>query len=101
MSTPGAPKNLPRLLPTLTEVVHVPDAKPPEAQPNLGADDLIDRIMLRLDGPLQAALQAAIGSLLIDKLREMEPRVRDEVDRAVRLTVEEAIAQEISTPRSR
>ena len=64
------------------------------------ADDLVDRIMLRLDGPLQAALQAAIGSLMIDKLREMEPRVRDEVDRAVRQSVEEAIAQEIATPRS-
>ena len=100
MSTPGAPKNLPRFLPTLTEVVHLPSAKAPEPAPAFNTDDLVDRIMLRLDGPLQAALQAAIGSLMIDKLREMEPRVRDEVDRAVRQSVEEAIAQEIATPRS-
>jgi DNA helicase TIP49 (TBP-interacting protein) len=96
MSSPIHPKNLPRFLPTLTEVVHLPDAKVPPSAPTVNSDDLVDRIMLRLDGPLQAALQAAIGSLVIDKLREMEPRVRDEVDRAVRLCVEEAIAQEIA-----
>ena len=96
MNFPTVPKNLPRFLPTLTEVVHLPGAKTPLAVNTVNADDLVDRIMLRLDGPLQAALQAAIGKLVIDKLREMEPRVRDEVDRAVRLCVEEAIAQEIA-----
>ena len=96
MTPPAIPKNLPRFLPTLTEVVQVRASPPAANAPTVNVDDLIDRIMLRLDGPLQGALQAAIGTLVIDKLREMEPRIRDEVDRAVRLTVEEAIAQEIA-----
>ncbi len=96
MTAPAIPKNLPRFLPTLTEVVQVRASTHAASAPDVDVDELIDRIMLRLDGPLQGALQAALGSLVIDKLREMEPRIRDEVDRAVRLTVEEAIAQEIA-----
>jgi hypothetical protein len=94
MSTPIPPRTPPRFLPTLTEVVQLPAAAPAVTKPAVDADDLIDRIMLRLDGPLQAALQAAVGTVVIDKLREMEPRIRDEVDRAVRHAVEEAIAAE-------
>jgi DNA helicase TIP49 (TBP-interacting protein) len=96
MSSPVPPRMPPRFLPTLTEVVRLPVAPVAAAVPTLDADDMIDRIMLRLDGPLQAALQSAIASLVVEKLREMEPRIRDEVDRAVRATVEEAIVQEIA-----
>ncbi len=98
MSIPTPPKNLPRFVPTLTEVVQLPVAPappaPPVAQPVVDVEALVGRIMVRLEGPLQAALQAAIATMLIEKLREMEPRVRDEVDRAVRLSVQAAIAQE-------
>ncbi len=100
MSTPIPPRTPPRFLPTLTEVVQLSAAAPAAASPAINADDLIDRVMLRLDGPLQAALQSAIGAVVIDKLREMEPRIRDEVDRAVRHAVEEAIAAEIGTPQT-
>lgn len=106
MTIPMPPKNLPRFLPTLTEVVQlqvVAATVPPQrisvavAQPAIDLEALTERIMIRLEGPLQAALQAAIGSLLVDKLRELEPRVRDEVDRAVRLSVQEALLGEIAT----
>lgn len=100
MSTPILPRSPPRFLPTLTEVVQLPVATLAAAKPAIDPDDLIDRIMLRLDGPLQAALQAAIGTVVIDKLREIEPRIRDEVDRAVRQVVEEAIAAEFDAPQT-
>ncbi len=100
MTTALPPKNLPRFLPTLTEVVHLPVAAAVAGESTVSADDLIDRIMLRLDGPLQGALQAVLGTLVVEKLREMEPRIRDEVDRAVRIAVEEAIAQELDLPKT-
>jgi hypothetical protein len=107
MTIPTPPKNLPRFLPTLTEVVQLPvvaaTVSPQQisvpvavAQPAVDLEALTERIMVRLEGPLQAALQAAIGSLVVDKLRELEPRVRDEVDRAVRLSVQEALLGEIA-----
>lgn len=109
MTIPAPPKNLPRFLPTLTEVVQLPvvaaPAPPsipvpvpvPVAQPAVDQEALVQRIMVRLEGPLQATLQAAITALLIDKLREMEPRIRDEVDRAVRQSVQVALEGEVAT----
>ncbi len=97
---PAAPKNLPRFLPTLTEVVHIPVATPVAGEAAISADDIIDRVMLRLDGPLQGALQAVLGTLVVEKMRELEPRIRDEVDRVVRLAVEDAIAQEFDLPQT-
>ena len=97
---PAAPKNLPRFLPTLTEVVHIPVATPVAGEAAISADDIIDRVMLRLDGPLQGALQAVLGTLVVEKMRELEPRIRDEVDRVVRLAVEDAIAQDFDLPQT-
>jgi hypothetical protein len=108
MTIPTPPKNLPRFLPTLTEVVQLPVVAAPAPQPippptpvpkeppAVDQEALVERIMVRLEGPLQATLQAAIAALLVDKLRELEPRVRDEVDRAVRLSVQEALLGEIA-----
>lgn len=111
MTIPAPPKNLPRFLPTLTEVVQLPVVTAPAptsipvpvpvpvpvAQPAVDQEALVQRIMVRLEVPLQATLQAAITALLIDKLREMEPRIRDEVDRAVRQSVQVALEGEVAT----
>ena len=99
---PPIPKNLPRFLPTLTEVVDVARTHPPHdggadnVSPSRHSDNdaLVDRIMARLDGPLQARLAEAISQLAIEHFRRLEPLLRDEVDSAVRRAVDEAIAKE-------
>ena len=101
-----------RFLPTLTEVVELPatPARPQQAidmvepiplsaqlqqpAPALDTDALIDRLMLRLDGPLQADLRNTLTTLVLEHFRQLEPLLQDEIERSVRLAVEEALAAE-------
>ena len=109
-----------RFLPTLTEVVELPatPAKPQPAidmvepipipiplsaqlqqpAPALDADALIDRLMLRLDGPLQADLRNTLTTLVLEHFRQLEPLLQDEIERSVRLAVEEAMSAEMESP---
>lgn len=108
-----------RFLPTLTEVVELPVApgRPQQAidmvepaptaapqhqpAPALDPDALIDRLMLRLDGPLQADLRNSLATLVLEHFRQLEPLLQDEIERSVRLAVEEALAAEMESPDNR
>lgn len=104
-----------RFLPTLTEVVElenlprVPTAKAPSADPatqrsplpdatalSLDGDALIERLMLRLDGPLQADLRNALSALMLAHFQKLAPLLQDEIERSVRLAVEEALTAEMN-----
>ncbi len=61
---------------------------------NMEADLLVDRIMARLDGPLQVRLRETVGRLAVEHFRKLEPLLRDEIDSVVRRAVDEAFAQE-------
>ena len=108
MATPTKPYY--RFLPTLTEVVELPAehavprqaidmvepttfaAPPSRPAPAFDADVLIDRLMLRLNGPLQADLRNALSTLVLEHIKKLEPMLQDEIERSVRLVVEEALA---------
>ena len=90
----------PRFVPTLTEVVQIPAPGPtPEPAhlvlPAYNPDDTVDKLMHRLDGPLQKAIGDILSSLAVDHFKKLEPLLRDEIDRAVRRAVDDALAAEL------
>lgn len=100
MSTP--PKNLPRFLPTLTEVVKPGDAAAaasgeaaPVRPPMPTAEELVERVMQRLAPTLEIRLRAVMTALVQEQVSAMEPYLWQEVDQALRQTVTAAVAQEI------
>lgn len=100
MSTP--PKNLPRFLPTLTEVVKPGDAAAaasgeaaPVLPPMPTAEELVERVMQRLAPTLEIRLRAVMTALVQEQVSAMEPYLWQEVDQALRQTVTAAVAQEI------
>lgn len=97
------PKSIPRFVPTLTEVVHIPQPSAPAGgpQPVVNPDDIVDKLMYRLDGPLQVAIGNVLSSLAVDHFKKLEPLLRDEIDRVVRRAVDDALAAELDATNPR
>jgi len=97
MSTP--PRNLPRFLPTLTQVVQQPDAElVSETQsPPLDTEQMIHRVLQRVDLALEPMLREAIGPMVVDQITAMATRMRPEVEAVVRQAVADALALEFDT----
>jgi hypothetical protein len=103
MNTP--PKNLPRFLPTLTEVVRPGEAVASEEGTVLpqqtaasrmpAAEELVERVMQRLAPTLETKLRAVVTSLVQEQISALEPYLWQEVDQALRQTVATAVAQEL------
>jgi hypothetical protein len=86
------PENLPRYLPTLTEVV-----SPGKCMtPMLDTEALIDRVMQRLTPLIQTQLSAVMNSLVQQEIRQMEPRLLREVEQMARETVAQSLAEELA-----
>lgn len=84
----------PRYVPTLTEVV-ASGAEPGPAVPTaLSQEQLIERVMRRVDLMLERRLREAVASAVIEQTRAMGPRLREEIEAVVRQTVAQAFAQE-------
>lgn len=124
MSVP--PKTPPRFVPTLTDVVHdggapvvrttlasamqkagvvppppLPSPSPAAPQPVRRLPDdieeqLIHRVMQRVDVVLDLRLREAIATVVQEQTRSIVPRLREEVESVVRDAVYEAVAQELS-----
>ncbi|MBO9676810.1 MAG: hypothetical protein J7556_01170 [Acidovorax sp.] len=124
MSVP--PKTPPRFVPTLTDVVHdggapvvrttlasamqkagvappAPLPSPPSAAPQPARrlpddieEQLIHRVMQRVDVVLDLRLREAIATVVQEQTRSIVPRLREEVESVVRDAVYEAVAQELS-----
>jgi len=97
MSTP--PRNLPRFLPTLTQVVQQLEAEPAlETQsPPLDTEQMIHRVLQRVDLALEPMLREAIGPMVVDQITAMATRLRPEVEAVVRQAVADALALELDT----
>jgi hypothetical protein len=95
MSTP--PRNLPRFLPTLTEVVRSPEALPEPRTPELDTEQMIHRVLQRVDLSLEPMLREAIGPLILNQITAMATRLRPEVEAVVREAVADALALEFDT----
>lgn len=88
-------RNPPRFVPTLTEVVResttVPTV-PPAAQ-----EELVRRVMQRVDLMLERRLREAIATVVLEHTREIGPALRERIEDLVRDAVSQAVTQESAT----
>ncbi len=102
MNTPVPP----RFVPTLTEVVKLttpsgagPAVSPAGASSVSGTsamleEQMVQRVMRRVDLVLERRLREAIGHLILEHTQSLAPRLREEVEAVVRESVSQAFAQE-------
>jgi hypothetical protein len=117
------PKPPPRFVPTLTDVVRdgapplalarqpapAPAAMPMPRMPSASAkapslvqlssdveEQLIHRVMQRVDVVLDQRLREAIATVVHEQTRSLLPRLREEVESVVRDAVYVAVAQELA-----
>ena len=111
MSSASTP---PRFVPTLTEVVHpasvsgLTDVMAPnavltsnaDASPHQLEDQVLHRVMQRVDLVLERRLREAVSQLILAHTQALGPRLREEIELVVRESVSQAIAQELPTSSS-
>lgn len=92
----------PRFVPTLTDIVQPPFVpKQEEARPTPTScaavleDQIIHRVMQRVDLVLEQRLSAAVTQVTLSFTQAMAPRLREEIESVVRTSVSEAIAHEL------
>ena len=90
-----APRTPPRYVPTLTEVV--PGTTPARETGTLSQQELVHRIMQRIDLTLDKRLREAIASVVLEHSRALAPALREEVEAVVGAIVAEALADELVT----
>lgn len=88
-----ATRTPPRYVPTLTEVVPGTVAAP--AAPSLNEEQLVHRVMQRVDLTLDKRLREAIASVVLEHSRALAPALREQVEAVVAKTVSEALAEEL------
>lgn len=98
MSSASVP---PRFVPTLTEVVQpgqvlglAPEAPKPVSMSQL-EDQMVHRVMQRVDLVLERRLREAVGQLILTHTQALGPRLREEIELVVRESVSQAVAQEL------
>jgi hypothetical protein len=96
MST--TPRNLPRFLPTLTEVVH-PDELVRMAVPAMsGLEETVLSVMQRVDLVIERRLReetdAILRNVVTEQLQSLSTRLRQELEIVVRQAVSEAITSQ-------
>lgn len=98
-----APRQPPRFVPTLTEVVQ-PNAAP--VVPAIPAgfltsealqDQIIHRVMQRIDLSLERRLREAVAAMVLQQTLSLVPRLREEIEFVVRQSVSDAVADELAT----
>lgn len=89
----------PRYVPTLTEVVKTPSSQAPSPG-GLSQEQLILRVMQRVDLTLERRLREAIATTVLEQTRSLGPLLRDEIESVVRETVAQAFADEATGQRT-
>jgi hypothetical protein len=86
----------PRYVPTLTEVVKTA-AGGAGAGPaaSLSQEQLIQRVMQRVDVTLERRLREAIAATVLEQTRAIGPLLREEIEAVVRQTVSQAFSEEL------
>lgn len=86
----------PRYVPTLTEVVS--GAATPQSSSGLTQEQMVHRIMQRIDLTLDRRLREAIATVVLEQTRTMGPLLREQVEIVVKQTVSQALAEELNQP---
>lgn len=96
----------PRFVPTLTEVVQPASkataAQAPGSRYGVGTgvlaaeleERMVQRVLQRLDLTLERRLREVVGQLILEHTQTLAPRLHEEVERIVRLSVKQAFEQE-------
>ena len=87
-----AGKAPPRYVPTLTEVVKGAAAPVPDAV--LVGEQLVQRVLQRVDQGLERKLREAIAATVIEHTRDIAPALRERIEAVVRDAVAQALAEE-------
>ncbi|MDB5943478.1 MAG: hypothetical protein JWQ13_3044 [Ramlibacter sp.] len=91
-----ASRNPPRFVPTLTEVVRSPGPTAGGMGSALSEDQLVHRIMQRVELSLERRLREAIATTVLQQTQMLGPLLREEIELVVRESVEQALADELS-----
>ena len=96
-----ATRTPPKFVPTLTEVVRggtvgTPGTAKPEG--GLTEEQLVQRVMQRVDISLERRLREAIASTVLEQTRALGPILREEIELVVREAVSQAFADELPSP---
>lgn len=86
----------PRYVPTLTEVVR--EGAPPATPFTLSQEQLVHRIMQRVDVTLERRLREAVAAVVLEHTRALGPALRDEIQAMVSDAVAQALADELGAP---
>jgi hypothetical protein len=90
-----ATRTPPRFVPTLTEVVKGGQGAAPK-DGGLTQEQLVVRVMQRVDLTLERRLREAIASTVLEQTRALGPVLREEIELVVREAVSQAFAEEFA-----
>lgn len=91
-------KTPPRYVPTLTDVVVGTPAPGPSALDGvLAQEQLVHRVMQRIDLTLDRRLREAVATTVLEQTRLLVPLLREEIETVVRQTVSQALAEELAS----
>jgi hypothetical protein len=97
MST--TPRNLPRFLPTLTEVVHLPAQARTTVPATPDLEETVWFVMQRVDLVIERRLReeadAMLRNLVTEQLQTLGARLRQELETVVRQAVSEAVTSQL------
>ena len=93
----------PKFVPTLTDIVHpglqaeIPSSSTSGQAPlGLLEDQVVHRVMQRIDLVLERRLREAVGQVILAHTQALGPRLREEIELVVRESVSQAVAQELA-----
>jgi hypothetical protein len=89
-----APRTPPKFVPTLTEVVRSGATLAP-GKPGVTQEQLVERVMQRVDMMLERKLREAIAATVLEQTRALGPILREEIELVVREAVSQAFADEL------
>ena len=92
-----AGRSPPRFVPTLTEVVRSGTAAKGDGAGGLTPDQLVQRVMQRVDIALARRLREAIAATVLEQTRAIGPILREEIELVVREAVSQAFEDEIAS----
>jgi hypothetical protein len=79
----------------LTEVVKTAPANAGAPAASLTQEQLIHRVMQRVDLTLERRLREAIAATVLEQTRAIGPLLREEIEAVVRQTVSQAFSEEL------
>lgn len=96
-----ATRSPPVFVPTLTEVVRTSGSAPAGGNAaTLSEEQLVHRIMQRVELTLERRLREAIATTVLQQTQMLGPLLREEIELVVRESVEQALADELTATRS-